>query len=190
MKKGTVGKLVIGFVLLVIGFGCRKDGGEAGPASVTGPTSPGEAGPVKEATAEWIIKTWTSNGADLLNYNYDSNITCSGGGTVYHTDVYTTTSLIWNIKENGDIASEDISVNKSLNYDLSYSLCDDYYTTTNDTILDKGTWKSTSIKNQIEIKFLSKPNTMTFDIKELSEKEMKLEGVVDGVIQQITLSKK
>jgi len=56
--------------------------------------------------------------------------------------------------------------------------------------LDKGTWKSTSINNQIEIKFLSKPNTMTFDIKELSEKEMKLEGVIDGVIQQITLSKK
>jgi len=48
MKKGTVGKLVIGFALLVIGFGCRKDGG---------PMSPGEVGPVKEVTAEWIVKT-------------------------------------------------------------------------------------------------------------------------------------
>ena len=181
MKKGTVGKLVIGFALLVIGFGCKKY--EDGPGLSLRTKK-------ARATAEWIVKTFTSNGVDVLNSKSDSDITCSGGGNVYYTDGYTTTRLIWNFKENGDITSEDIWIDKSLDYDLSYSLCDDYYTTTNYTDLDKGTWEFTSNKDQMEIKFFSNPTTMTFDIKELREKEMKLEGVVDGEIFKITLIKK
>jgi hypothetical protein len=77
-----------------------------------------------------------------------------------------------------------------LDYGLSNSLCKDYYTTTNKTDLDKGTWQFTSNKEQMEIKFFSNPTTMIFDIKELREKEMKLEGIVDGEIVRITLSKK
>jgi hypothetical protein len=181
MKKVTIGKLVIVLGLLVIGFGCKKY--EDGPGLSLRTKK-------ARATAEWIVKTWTSNGVDWLNSKYDSDITCSGGGNVYYTDGYTTTRLIWNFKENGDIASEDIWVDKSLDYDLSYSLCDDYYTTKNYTDLDKGTWQFTSNKEQLEIKFFSNPITMIFDIKELREKEMKLEGIVDGEIVRITLSKK
>ncbi len=181
MKKVTIGKLVIGLGLLVIGFGCKKY--EDGPGLSLRTKK-------ARATAEWIVKTFTSNGVDVLNSKYNSDITCSGGGNVYYTDGYTTTRLIWNFKENGDITSEDIWIDKSLDYDLSYSLCDDYYTTTNYTDLDKGTWEFTSNKDQMEIKFFSNPTTMTFDIKELREKEMKLEGIVDGEIFKITLSKK
>ncbi len=182
MKKVTIGKLVIGLSLLVIGFGCKKY--EDGPGLSLRTKK-------ARATAEWIVKTWTSNGVDELNSKYyDSEITCSGGGKVYFTDGYTTTRLIWNFKENGDISSEDIWVEKLLDYDLSYSLCDDYYTTSNYTDLDKGTWQFTSNKEQLEIKFASYSTVMIFDIKELREKEMKLEGIVDGEIVRITLSKK
>ena len=181
MKKGTVGKLVIGFALLVIGFGCKKY--EDGPGLSLRTKK-------ARATAEWIVKTFTSNGVDVLNSKYDSDITCSGGGKVYYTDEYKTTRWIWNFKENGDIMEEYISSNKTLDFDLSYSLCEDYYTTENTTTLDKGTWQFTSNKDQMEIKFFSNPITMTFDIKELREKEMKLEGIVDGEIFKITLIKK
>ena len=181
MKKVTIGKLVIGLGLLVISFGCKKY--EDGPGLSLRTKK-------ARATAEWIVKTWTSNGVDVLNSKYDGDFTCIDGVKVDYSYGYTTTRLTWNFKENGDISSEDIWVDKSPDYDLSYTLCNDYYTTTNYTDLDKGTWQFTSNKEQLEIKFFSNPTTMTFDIKELREKEMKLEGVVDGEIVRITLSKK
>jgi hypothetical protein len=181
MKKVTIGKLVIGLGLLVISFGCKKY--EDGPGLSLRTKK-------ARATAEWIVKTWTYNGVDYLNYTDETYFTCSGGGKVYYTNGYKTTRLTWNFKENGDIISEDIYVDKSFDYDLSYSLCKEYSTTTNYTDLDKGTWQFTSNKDQLEIKFASYSTVMIFDIKELREKEMKLEGIVDGEIVRIILSKK
>jgi hypothetical protein len=182
MKKVTVGKLVIGFALLVIGFGCKKyDEG------------PGLSLRTKKAraTAEWIVKTLTSNGVDVLNENFEGNYTCTSGGKVYYSDGYQTTRLIWNFKENGDIEVEDVWILKTFDFSLSYDLCDDYYKTSNGTTLDKGTWEFASNKKEMLLKFNSDPTRiLTLEIKELREVEMKLEGIINGEILKITLSKK
>ena len=182
MKKVTIGKLVIGLGLLVIGFGCKKY--EDGPGLSLRTKK-------ERATAEWEIKSYTYNGVDALYSKYDNDLSCSGSGTIYYTTEYKTTRWIWNFKENGDITEEYMSSYKSLDFDLSYDLCDDYYTTENTTTLDKGTWQFSSNKEEMEIKFVSNPNVIwTFELKELREKEMKLEGIIDGEIVKITLSKK
>ena len=181
MKKGTVGKLVIGLGLLVIGFGCKKyDEG------------PGLSLRTKKAraTAEWVVSSYTSNGSDIMNeIHNNASMTCSGGGTIYYNYEYKTTRWLWNFKDNGDIAFEDTWSLQDIDYDLSSILCETRYTNTSKTDYYNGTWAFTSNKEKMEIKMDTSP-LMTLDIKELREVEMKLEGIVYGELVKITLTKK
>jgi hypothetical protein len=150
----------------------------------------------QRAVAEWDVKSFTYNNEDVLNSSYSSSLTCSDGYSVYFTDEYKIPRMIWTIEKTGTFNIETTYDNRYLLFDVAYDLCYDSYDYDNGTELDKGEWQFTSNNEKIEFKFntsnfwSNSGDVWEFEIKELREKQMKLEGIVDGDILKITLVKR
>jgi hypothetical protein len=151
---------------------------------------------MERACAEWEVKTFLLNNEDVLNYRYSSSMTCSGGSSVYFTVEYLITRLIWKIEKNGDWTMETSFSDKDLDFESSYDFCNDYYDYSSGTLNDNGSWSFVSDKEKVEFKFntanfwSNTGDVWVFDIIELKEKQMKLEGLIDGDVVKITLNKR
>jgi hypothetical protein len=115
---------------------------------------------------------------------------CVDGYTVYYTNKFTTTSWIWTFDKNGDWNDESTESSQVLDYDLSDDLCDDYYDYDNDTYKSQGTWDLIEGNTKLELSENGSSTKGTYNIIELREKEMKLEGKIDGDLIKVTLVKR
>lgn len=142
-------------------------------------------------TGEWTLKTWSSNGKDMINYYGEySDLTCFSNSTVIYRNEYITSKETWKFDKNGDFTLISINKNKELNYDLSYDLCDDYYDETSETYTVFGSWKFNSNKEEIEIVFNETPNEIyIFQIKQLKNNELKFESLEDSELNKYYLTK-
>ena len=169
--------------IVVVAFGCKKYDEGPGLSLKT---------KMSRITGEWTIKSWTSNGIDMLNYYADyGNITCDGDLlSVIYRNEYITSKETWTFDKNGDVTVNSINKDKTLNFSLSYSLCDDYYDEETNIYNYKGKWKFSSNKESIEVVFDDSPaDIYNYDIKMLKSDEMKFEGLMDGELVKFTFNK-
>lgn len=144
----------------------------------------------ERVVAEWEVKSYTDNGQNILVSSYSDNLTCQSGGSVHYTETYNTTRFVWTFYKNGKWNYQITSSDKTLDYNTSSSLCGAYYDNTTDNQTENGTWKFISDKEKLELFYNSGGTIETWEIKELREKEMKLEMVNGADTYKVTLSKR
>jgi hypothetical protein len=168
--------------LILIGLnGCKKY--EEGPNFSLRSTK-------QRVSGEWDITSYTVNNENALNFSFTDNLTCQTGSIVEYTVSFLVTRYVWIINENGDFTSEISVSSQELDDNTSYYACNDYYTynvTNNNTT---GTWKLISDKEKFEIRDNTTGNFLTWEIKELREKQMKLELIDGTYTTKLTLTKR
>lgn len=139
---------------------------------------------------EWDITSFTINDIDALHTTNSGVAPCQGGGTVSYTTETTFTRWIWTFEKNDWNFTASIT-DKQLDPVSTFNSCTDEYTYNDATDTDAGGWKFISNKERIEITFNSGNfSTIAFEIKELREKEMKLEGYNATDLWKITFKKR
>jgi len=141
-------------------------------------------------SGEWDVTSFTVNNENVLNFSFTNNLTCQTGSIVVYTETVSVTRYVWIINENGDLSTETSISSQELDNNTSYYSCNDYYTynTTNNN--SSGTWKLISDKEKLEIRDNATGNFATWEIKELREKQMKLEYTEGTDVVKLTLSKR
>lgn len=147
--------------------------------------------PKKErVAAEWEVKSFTINGESALNQTYSDNFICIDGDIVFYEESFTMSRFIWTFEKNGDWNIEASYANSVLDYETSYDLCSDFYVFSEENESDSGGWSFVSDKEEIELTFDNGGSPETWEIKELREKQMKLERIEDSDRIEITLVKR
>jgi hypothetical protein len=177
IKYLSAGILFIGAVLL---SSCKKyDDG------------PGLSFRTKKArmSSEFEVTSFTINNENALNYSYGGTLSCANGGSFIYNSTSNTTRFIWTFEKNGDWNYEQTTSNQDIDFDLSYDLCNDYYDYTTSNYNLNGSWMFVSNNEKLEIKY-NTGEIETWEIKELREKQVKLE-MFDGTdIYKMTLKKR
>jgi hypothetical protein len=139
--------------------------------------------------ADWRVKEYTVNGEDQFNYTISDYLECIDGLLVYYSEQYNCQSFKFSFKDNGNWTNEYVESSKVVDYQSSYDYCDDYYDNDVTTYRENGTWKLTDDKKQLEIQTAGVSGTSVFDIIELRENQMKLEGRISGDLVKMTFVK-
>jgi hypothetical protein len=137
--------------------------------------------------AEWNVKKYTYGGVDVLTEKNDDVMFCNTGDPVNYSESITYT-YTFDLTKEGDITLTVVVSGKMLDYISSYSDCDDVYETVSESEVLIGSWEFASDKEKLQI--IIDGDIQLLDIKELREKSMKLEGIIDGEMVVMELEKK
>lgn len=175
--------LLIGITLISITTGCKKY--DEGPGISL-------RSKMNRLCGEWEVTEYTSNNEDVLHWTYDGNLICSNGSTIYFHEKFNTNQLVWTIWKNGYWTSSSANSDKELDYTTSYDLCSDFYTYKDYIDIANGSWKLTSKKEKLSITYMTGPTQPeeTWTIKELKEKEMKVEYLDGSNVIKMTFTKR
>lgn len=140
---------------------------------------------------EWEITELMVNNENNLHWNYSDNLICSDGSTVYYQESYNINQFLWTFSKDGTWSNSTANSDKELDYNTSYDLCSDFYNYKDYIETENGKWKFVSDKEKLSITYsdgTTQPQTWT--IKELREKEMKIEFLDGSTIVKITFEKR
>lgn len=140
-------------------------------------------------TGDWKVESYTINGVDQLNITYSDYLICADGDFVFYDGYDITDKFVVNMSSDGTWKQEWSYKTKNVDYDFSYDNCNDYYDYGNFTDFSNGTWKLNSDKTKLELTTSGTLGKETYDIIELREKRMKLEGRIDGELHKLIFVK-
>lgn len=144
----------------------------------------------ERVAAEWEVKTYTVNGESILNQAFSDNFICIDGDVVFYEETFNVSRFIWTFEKNGDWNVEASYSSTVLDYETSYYDCIDYYVFSEENESDSGGWSFVSDSEEIEVTFDNGGSPETWEIKELREKQMKLERIEDSDRYEVTLVKR
>jgi hypothetical protein len=176
MKKITL----FGLSILIIGgaISCKKY--DDGPAfSLRSKKA--------RAVAEWNVKSYTVDGENMLYQAEPGSMTCSSGGTVQYAEA-NEVQIIMELRDNGGVTTTVSSTERTLNASSTFNDCNAVYETQTQSETTVGVWEFISDKERIQI--FMEGDVEIYDIKELKEKRMKLQGVINGELHVLELEKR
>ena len=172
----------IGIALISIITGCKKY--DEGP-SISLRTK------MNRLCGEWEVTEYMSNNENVLHWNFDGNLTCSDGSTIYFQEKFNINQFLWTFSKDGNWTSTTANSDKEFDFTTSYDLCSDFYNYKDYTDTELGTWKFTSSKEKLSITYVNYPSQPeTWTIKELKEKEMKVEYISGSDKIKMTFTKR
>ncbi len=126
----------------------------------------------------WDLVYFTTDGHNEFKDYYSGTNACNLSGSYSYETEIIVTSWIWNFSKDGKVSDNMKYSSKSLNVPLSSSSCYAVYDYTTESDNETGTWEFLHEKEKIELNLAG--DIFTFNIKELQNNSMKLEGTNYG----------
>jgi hypothetical protein len=143
----------------------------------------------ERVSGDWKIEEYTIDGEDQKYWKFSSYLTCTDGYNIFYDEYDIVDNWEWNMTYSGSWTQTETGTYRTINSTLSFDLCDDLYDYDSYTDKTTGTWKLNSDKTKIDISYTGSSGVESYNIIELRENRMKLEGRVDGELVKITFVK-
>jgi len=138
-------------------------------------------------SGDWSVTFWSDNNEDCIHGSQTDFYTCTDGYDVYYTYTWDYTNLSYTFNKNGQFTYSRTYTDRSAS---DHTSCNVEYVNGGGTENGSGSWELQSKNTKLQMQYNGDNIISTYDIKELRESEMMLEGNYGGSIIKMTFEKK